>query len=100
MTILTMLYLIAMFAILFITIFKIQNIILGLLLGNSTWIILFLLYYLNNPPLGRDERDLEFIYPVLIVATIFTVIRLVKYQIHLKRERKLSELEKMKIMDM
>lgn len=99
---LVVLYFFSMFAILFITILKIQNIILGLLLGNSIWFISFTLYFFRDilNIWSNNEHILEFIYPVFIISIIFSIIRLIKYHNIIKKETRVKELDKMKIKDM
>lgn len=100
MTILILSYFLIILPILYVSIFKIKNIILGLCLGNSIWIIMFLIYFFSNPPLARDESDLELIYPVLIVSVIFSIVRSIKFYKSTIKHKQINELNKMKIKDM
>ena len=100
MTILILSYFIIILPVLYVLIFKIKNMILGLFLGNSIWIIMFAIYFLSNPPLARDESDLELIYPVLIVTVIFSILRSIKFNKSTIKDKQMNELDKMKIKDM
>ncbi len=97
---LVMLFFIFMFLYLFFTIFKIKNIILGLFLGNLSWILMLFVYLLRDDPLGNHKTDLEFIYVVLGLSVIMTVIRMFKYYRNEKKKKKLQEIDIMKLKDM
>lgn len=95
MTILTILYLLFVVTS-SVFIFKIKNYVISVILLNLVWIILLILYWLRDDPLGNNVNLIEFIYPVIFISIVLSVIRAVKE----RRKTKINELEKMEIKDL
>ncbi len=95
MTILALLYIV--FVLLSsVFIFKIKNYVISITLLNLIWIVLLILYWLRDDPLGNSVQLIEFIYPVIFISIVLSVIRALKE----RRKTKINEIEKMEIKDL